>query len=257
MLHKVILYTIIFLITDSAFSQSIGDSVLQERSKAYSDYRDFRENMGERTWLNLVNLTLRAEDILEMDNNIIHNYLNKELERNKSLSEQNNSLNLDIAVLKNEIASKNKLLDDRDYYFNILMYLAIIFLILLIVVTFLYINRLVKNKSLQIELERQWAQPEDKISKAYYEDEIARISAQRKNLETENQELKIKLEKSLTHDRKEDNSEYKNQIDQLKKQNNNLAEDKFELEQKLEKELATRKNIEAEIRELIKQADRK
>lgn len=237
----------------SAFSQSIGDSVLHERSKAYIDYRDFRDNMGERTWLNLVNLSLRAEDIMEMDNNIIHNYLNKELERNKSLSAQINSHKLEIAILKKEIESNNKLLEERAYYFNILMYLAIIFLILLIVVTFLYIDRLIKYKSIQIELERQWAQPEDKAIKSFYEDEISRITALQERLEKENKELKIKIEEGLAQVNQENTKDLEKEIEQLKKQNKSLTGDRSELEQKLEKELKTRKEIEAEIRELIKQ----
>jgi len=253
MLKKISIHIILILITFSAFSQSIGDSVIKERNQAYSDYRDFRENMGERTWLNLVHLTLRAEDILELDNNIIHNYLNKELERNKTLSNQLNKLKMEIAVLKNEIEANNKLLKERDYYFKILMYLSIAFLLLLILVTFLYIDRQIKYRSTKIELERQWAQPEDKASKDFYEGEIHRMKESQTKLENENKYLKQQLAEETKNKDVIANESLQKEIEKLKQQNESLAASNNEMKNGLEKELRARKEIEEEIRELIKQ----
>lgn len=253
MLKKISIHIILILITFSGFCQSIGDSVIKERNQAYSDYRDFRENMGERTWLNLVHLTLRAEDILELDNNIIHNYLNKELERNKTLSNQLNKLKLEIAVLKNEIAANNKLLKERDYYFNILMYLSITFLLLLILVTFLYIDRQIKYKSTKIELERQWARPEDKLDKEFYESEIHHLKESQTKLANENKNLEQRLAEEIKDKDVIVNESLQQEIEKLKQQNELLTTSKDEMKNGLEKELKARKEIEAEIRELIKQ----
>ncbi len=220
------LFILIFFLNEG-WSQSLLDSAMQQRNNAYLEYKHFRETMGERTWLNLVNLNKKAQNVLEIDNDIINNSLNKQLQRNKQLTEQINRLNLEISLLKKEDETLRQLQDERNYFFNILLIIASVFILLFVVSLILFIDRQMKYKSTKLELERFWTDSKNTLSERVSEQEISGLKKQINDLNYD----KNQLEK---------------EVNELK----NLYREK---EKALKNELNAKKQVEEEIKNLINQ----
>ncbi|MCD4665909.1 MAG: hypothetical protein K8R68_11620, partial [Bacteroidales bacterium] len=99
---KEVLILVLILLVNQSYSQFSMDSVLRQRNIDYLDYKHFKETMGERTWLNMVNLNLKSDNVINIDNEIINTYLYQLQDHNKQLLEQVNKLSFEISLLKKE-----------------------------------------------------------------------------------------------------------------------------------------------------------
>jgi len=202
---------LLFAVISSLYSQASIDSVLQKRNNTYLDYNHFKEGMEVRTWINMVNLTDKANSVIEIDNSIIEVYLNNEIAKNRTSLEQIDKLKLEIILLQKELELKEIILEERQYLYNILIIsigiLSVLFLIMLI----LFIDRQTRYRNAKMELERLWSN-QNNNSNIVNEEQFQKLSSQINDLGAENIDLKKKmldLQKAI--DKKDDelNSEIK------------------------------------------------
>ncbi|MCD4744921.1 MAG: hypothetical protein K8R58_01325, partial [Bacteroidales bacterium] len=140
--------------TINLFAANPVDSVLQKRNSAYQDYKAFKESMKERTWLNLINLNFKIEDVVKIDDKIIEIYLPAEINKNIELSKQLTELNNEFELLKQKnIEQQNQLKENNDKIQILIIALgftSLLFIIFLI----LFINKFLRHKKIQPEINK-------------------------------------------------------------------------------------------------------
>ncbi|MCB0805849.1 MAG: hypothetical protein KDC05_08630 [Bacteroidales bacterium] len=223
----ILLFTGFLFQTSTSFSQAILDSLLLDRKLMKDDYTEFRDHMNERTWINLVTIQEKANDLLEVDNKIINNYLERELRKKKEYRDSIEKLNLDIALLTKENEVQQMILDEKSFLNRTLLIIigsvSLFFFVLLI----LYIDRQSRFRAARLELERYWNTGHDAESKSLQKDEINTLREQ--------------LYKTS------------DEIEKLKKENKSAQSMKELAENKLREEIADRRKAEQEIQQLIEQ----
>ncbi|MBN1339027.1 MAG: hypothetical protein JXA03_06880 [Bacteroidales bacterium] len=90
------------MLASAAKPQEAADSLLNNRNGLLEDYTSFKSRMKERTWLNVVDMNLRAEKIIETDNHLIKNLLQRNYESEREFNLQLESLSDSLQVLQNE-----------------------------------------------------------------------------------------------------------------------------------------------------------
>ncbi|MCB2222288.1 MAG: hypothetical protein KQI35_18035 [Bacteroidetes bacterium] len=207
------------------------DSLLQERNSQYNEYNQYKLSMNERTWLRLVELGQKANDLIETDNVILNQYLQRELSRNRELIDSTEKMNLEIALLNKEAEMQEMLMVERRNLTNTLLIIIGGIVILLIVLFILFIDRQSRFRSAKLELERLWTMKEDPKYNHLQQDELKMLSDQVNKLAEEN--------------------------DLLKKELNQEKGKKSEAMESLKKEIRSRRQVEQEIKDLISQIQKK
>lgn len=221
-----ILGLLIISICQNTIAQN-ADSLLIQRDKQFQEYVQFKENMGERTWINLVNLSKFANNVIDTDNQLVNYYLSRGIDRDLAIKAKAKELNLEIALLKRETEIQKVVLDEKISMLNSLLIIIGGISILFIAMLIFGIDRHIRFRNTRMELERTWAG----------EIEMPRNGKSEKEIEKVKQEIK-----SLTAE----NSQLKDQVLKLK------AKIK-EKEKVLDEELNSRKQLKEEIRDLITQ----
>ena len=220
-------FFILYCVSGSIWGRSVVDSVIHQRNETYLDYKHFIESMEARTWINMVNLTTKAKAVVEIDNDIINYYLFKELEKNKKYSGQIEKLNMEIAMLKKESEVRKMVLEEKRFLLNVLFIIIGTISILFLIILILFIDRQVRYRSVKVELERAYSGKEDYPTENDKQQEVMELNMKTGRLNSEISTLK-------------------SEIIGLKKAN-------MDKEEELQKEISSRKQVEEEIRELIKQ----
>ena len=70
-------------------SAQLLDSLLLYRQNNLQEYTQFKNNMTERTWINLIDLNELAGRVINTDNELIWNHLEEEMARNKEIITRN------------------------------------------------------------------------------------------------------------------------------------------------------------------------
>lgn len=83
------------------------DSLLTVRDSQLQEYVQFKEKMGERTWIKLVRLSNLASNIIKTDNKLVDYYFSQDLNRSSTYKAEAEELNLEITLLKEKLKSKN------------------------------------------------------------------------------------------------------------------------------------------------------
>jgi len=222
-------YFILFIFIFSSFSLQASrelDSILISRNNKLTDYYQFREEMKERTWLNMVNLNEKALLVIKTDNQIIDGYLTYEMNRTSELNDQLEQLKLENSLLKREIELNSIILEEKRLLSNKLFIATLILAVSFIIILIFFIDRHIRFKSTRLELERQYAwtnnsqNNRDNVALQEYQSKIESLTKQN---ETINKQLKETLEQKKTRD------------------------------QEFQKELNSRKEMEKEITQLISQ----
>ncbi len=228
MIRFILPLLVIFSIgTAPLLSQNIIDSLLLERQIKMKDYENFIDNMQERSWINLVNSHEKSAAIIELDDQIINNYLEKERRKRKELTEKIESQNLDIALLKKETQVQQMILDEKRFMNRTLLIVIGSISLLFFVLLILYIDRQSRFRAARMELEHLWKTHEDIDASALQKDEINIIREQ--------------LFKTT------------DEVEKLKKENQQLLNEKAKVEKNLKKEITVRNEAEQEIKSLIEQ----
>jgi flagellar biosynthesis GTPase FlhF len=222
-------YFILFIFIFSIFHLYAGrelDSLLISRDNKLSDYYQFKDEMKERTWLNMVNLNEKALMVIKADNQIIDRYLNFEMNRTSELNDQLEQIKLENSLLKKEIEINAVILEEKRLLSNKLFIATLILAVSFIIILIFFIDRHIRFRSTRMELERQYAwtnnsqNTRDNVTLQEYKSKIERLTKQN---ETINKQLKEILQQKKTRD------------------------------QEFEKELNSRKEMEKEITQLISQ----
>lgn len=203
------------------------DSLILVRENQLQEYTQFKENMNERTWIKLVNLSNLANNVIETDIQLVDYYGSKGLGRNNIFKAKAEELNLEITLLKREAEIQKIVLDDRKSLLNTLLFIIGGISILFIALLIFAIDRQVRFRNTRMELERTWTG----------EIEIPMNTASEKDTERMKKEIN-----SLTSE----NSRLKNQLLELKRKIK-------EKEKVLDEELDSRKQLKEEIQSLITQ----
>lgn len=221
-----ILGLLIILCCQNTTAQNI-DSLIQSRNQLLQDYTLFKENMGERTWLNLVKLSDLSHEIIELDNLIVDYSISQGIDQHNSIKARAEELNLEITLLKRESEIQKMVLDERKTMYTTLLFIIGGISVLLILMIIFASDRHVRFINTKMELERTWAG----------EIEVPKVSASEQEFRKVNQEIR-----SLSTE----NTKLKDQVLELMSKIN-------EKEKILDEELVSRKQLKTDIRNLITQ----
>lgn len=221
-----ILVLLIIFLCQSVKAQDI-DSLLKLRDNSFQEYTQYKENLGERTWIKLVNLSNLANNVIELDNELVDYYFSKGIDRNNVFKAKAEELNLEISLLKREAEIQKMVLEERKFLFDTLLKIiggvSLFFIVLLI----FSIDRHIRYRNTKMELERTWAGEIDTPKESTSEQEFLKVNKEIRYLSTENTKLK----------------------DQVLELMNKIKEK----EKVLDEELKYRKGLKEEIRNLIKE----
>ena len=223
----ILLFGFLFLNLGQVFSQPVLDSLLLDRKLLKDDYTDFRDQMKERTWLNLVTIQEKADNLFDLDNEIINKYLVREVRKRKEYIDSIEKLNLELALLQKETEVQQMILNEKSFLNRTLLIIAGSVSLLFFVLLILYIDRQSRFRAAKLELERYWNREHDPESHSLRKDEINTLREQL----------------------------YKNadEIEKLRKDNQSILNQKSIAEKKLRAEIDDRRQAESEIKKLIDQ----
>jgi hypothetical protein len=220
------LVLLIIFLYQSVKAQDI-DSLLQLRGNSFQEYTQYKKNLGERTWIKLVNLSNLANNVIELDNELVDYYFSKGIDRNNVYKAKAEELNLEISLLKREAEIQKMVLEERKILFDTLLKIiggvSLFFIVLLI----FSIDRHIRYRNTKMELERTWAGQIDTHKESTSEQEFLKVNKEIRYLSTENTKLK----------------------DQVLELMNKIKEK----EKVMDEELKYRKGLKEEIRNLITQ----
>lgn len=206
-------------------SQSSLDSALYQRNITYSDYYEFKQAMKERTWINMVNLTTKANEVIKIDNAIINFHLYTLIKENKKFKIQLEQIKSEVLLLKKEAEVQGLILEERRFLYNIMIITIATLSLLFLIVLVLFINRQIGYQGLKTELRNAYARSDERPETNH--SELEKLSKENEEIKKDKQKLSSKV--SLL----------------------NEALQKKELE--LEKEISSKKEVENQIRDLLKQ----
>lgn len=209
----------------STIGQNI-DSLLNQRTRKFQEYLQYKENIGERTWIKLLNLSNLAYEVIELDNQLVDYYSNG-IGRNTAYKEKTEELNLEISLLKREAEIQQTVLEDRKFLNDTMLKIIGGAILLLIGLLIFSIDRHIRYRNTRMELERAWAGEIIEPKESTSEQEIVKVNEEIRSLSIENTRLK-------------------DQVLELK----NKIKDKEKI---LDEELNSRKQLKEEIRNLIAQ----
>ena len=92
--------------------QQENNSLIEQRDAYYKEYKQYKDTMTVRTWINMVNLVKHLEDVVKIDNTIINNISNDD--EKTGLTEVEKKLMETRQTLDQLIIQNNKIKDDKD-----------------------------------------------------------------------------------------------------------------------------------------------
>ena len=144
-----VIFTLFFF--QVSHTQNI-DSLLEQRDQKFQEYTQFKENLNERTWINLVNLSNLANDVIELDNQIVEYYNINGGVNNNAYKSKAEDLNLEVSLLKREAEIQKSILDERQFLFNTLLMIIGGFTLLLIGLFIFAIDRHIRFRNTKLKI---------------------------------------------------------------------------------------------------------
>ena len=271
-LFLVLLIGILYL--SYSFGQQNNNSLIEQRDAYYKEYKQYKDTMTVRTWINMVNLVKHLEDVVKIDNTIINNISNDD--EKTGLTEAEKKLMETRQTLDQLIIQNNKIKDDKDNAQKRLYTVSVIAgLALIILIIFLIMNITLKSKFKKLENDFKFTNDEllkvkdqETIDKNEVRSKIEKAEQENELLENNLQEVKkayeaLKLEIDTHSQTKQgiDRETYKELAEEfnvLKSEINNTIIEKQELEKsvkeaniKYAQELESRKQLENELKALL------
>jgi len=192
-----LLYTLIIILSGLAVgipcltTANTLDSLLSDRQSKLQEYASFKNNMKERTWMNLIDLNEKAGAIINADNDLIWHHLDKEIARSRDLLVKNEKLMLEMAFLNKEVQTRDENIKEHRYLNNLFLMIILGLSIAFIISLAFLAGQFRRNKHAIYELERLWSMNDDSNS-ALREKEKA-LSKQIRLLEVENMAIQKEL----------------------------------------------------------------
>lgn len=201
------------------------DSLMTDRQVKFDEYSQFKDQMSERTWINLVELGKKADKVLDADNALLQSYFEEELAQNRSLVVRNEELMLEIAGLRNDYEKRNTRLHDYRQMNNTLLLIILGLSILFIASIIILVNQYRKNKQITFELQRFWSMNDDQS-----------VLIREKAKDLEKQIHLLEIENKAMH-----------------KEFIHISDQKIAAKKRLEAEIQSRRKVEQEIKDLLLQ----
>lgn len=195
------------------------------REAEFQAYTQFKENMEQRTWLNLVELGNKATAVIERDNQLIDAYSDVQDNLMESLQREKKQMALEISYLADQEEKLEQTLSKYQRMNTILLFVTAGLVLIGIIVFTLLVIRTNQYKANQIELERFWSM-QDEYSIAHQEKE-SELLRQIRLLEIEQKAMQKEFVL--------------------------LSDQRTEAKRKLEQEISNRRKVEEEIKELLGQ----
>ncbi len=229
-LYKLIIILSVLSVGSSQFTKAQElDSLLTDRQNKLQDYTQFKNNMKERTWINLIDLNEKAGAVINADNELIWYHLDSQMARNREMATKNEKLALEMAFLNKELENREEQFEEHMYLNNVLLLIILGLSIAFIISLVILVAQFRRNKLAIYELERLWSMNDDQNTSL--RDKEKALKKQIQLLEVENKAM----QKELTL----------------------LSDQTSTARQKLEKEIQSRQKAEQEIRELTDQNRKK
>lgn len=203
------------------------DSLVLQRVLMFRDFSKTVDSLKLHSRSNLIQINQRAMKVIDLDNRLIDDFLNRERENNRLLTERAEQLVLELTLLQKEADLNRAIARERSYIMKALLIGTGVILILFIVVLILFIDRQIRFRSIKLELDHSWSVRDSKPQEL---PDPALIL-----------ELKSKLELLTVK-----NHDLGDQIDRL-------TTKVSEQEDVIENEKTSKKKIEEEIKKLILQ----
>lgn len=211
-----------YLIT---FSQSSYDSLMVKHQKQISNYQEYKSNMNERTWAQLVGLGLQADTLINTDKVLIEQYLNREMKKNHELSNDIEKLNLELELYKKESNIQSAIFEQQRFINKMLLIGLIAALVFFLLFLILFIDRHIRFRNIKMELKFQYSKKEKALPPTLDTEKTQLLQSSLDKVSLENNQLKV-------------------QLSEAEKQNKDLQEN-------LAEELESRKRVEKEIKALL------
>ncbi|MEZ5197373.1 MAG: hypothetical protein R2764_13545 [Bacteroidales bacterium] len=222
-----IIFVVVFWVIPGLMSQSVLDSALHQRNRIYSDFYEFQQGMEERTWINMVNITTKANEVIKADNTIINYHLYNLLKENENQLDKIGQLDAEILLLKKEAQMQKLILEERRFLFNLLLIIIATVSILFLIILILYINRQIRYQGLKAEIHHLYSHKDNESNQYHDNQKLFDLKDEIELLKKEKQSLNSKV--------------------------NSLTEDLNKKQQELETEISSKKEVEEHIRKLIRQ----
>ena len=275
MIKKLFLFTLVGIICfSSLFSQQKNNSLVDKRDSFYQEYKQYKDTMTARTWINMVNLVKHLENIVIIDDSILSNIGVEEEESSLTKAEQ--KLMETRQTLDQLIIQNNKIKDDKDNAQKRLFSVAVIAGLLLIALIIIIVAS-ISLRSKYKKLENYFKDTNDELLKIKDEkifennevkSKIEIVEQEKELIENNLQEVKkafetMKLEndlysKSTQGIDRETYKELAEEFNVLKSEINNIIIEKQDLEKsvkevnlKYNQELEYRKQIENELKSIL------
>ncbi|MFU8843461.1 MAG: hypothetical protein ACNA7V_06590 [Bacteroidales bacterium] len=219
-----ILFCIIFHPTDAVTSV---DSLKILEEALYQDYKYDRLTMKERTWIRLVELDRKANELIEMNRLIFEELYDLSKREKIDFLEHINIISMEKALVEREMEIQVIALDRKIKFQKTLVMGSILVGTLFIFTLILLLSFRKRYKSARRELERLYSSAEEP-TRTNIQTQVKRLTNNKLNVMKENN---AKLKKELTR----------------------VSDEKSEAVEALKKEIRDRKKMEEEIKNLIEQ----
>ena len=205
------------------------DSLLTDRQNKLQEYTQFKNNMKERTWINLIDLNEKAGTVINADNELIWYHLDSQMARIREMATKNEKLALEMTFLNKELENREEQFQEHMYLNNVLLLIILGLSIAFIISLVILIAQFRRNKHAIYELERLWSMNDDQNTSL--RDKERELKKQIQLLEVENKAIQNEL--AL------------------------LSDQTSTARKKLEKDIQSRQKAEQEIREQADQERKK
>jgi hypothetical protein len=224
----ILFFTIAFWVFPQiSFATFSLDSLKVMHDKLYQDYQHDRSTMEERTWIRLVELDRKANELIKTGQLIMERFSELMSQEKNEFLETIDLISLEKALLERELEIQEMGLNRRITYQQTLVLSTVVVGILFIISLILLFSIKSRYKSARGELERFYSShdvPNFREMQPYGK----RLTNNKLNVMKENNE-------------------------QLKKELNRISNEKSETLEALKKEIRDRKKMEQEIKNLIEQ----
>ena len=200
------------------------DSLNQAREVTYAKYIDFKENIGERTWIKLVDLSNLAHELITIDKTLLAYYEKNGIGQTKTFKTKIEELTLEISLLKREAEMQQMILEERNVLLNTSLKILGGISLILIGLLIYAIDRHVRFRNVRLELERTWAGQVEPPKQRSSEEDFSKVNQEIKQLSRENSKLKdqvLELMKKISEKEKILDEELQSRA-QLKEEIRNL-----------------------------------
>ena len=237
-MKKILISLLLLFIVACIYSQPALKTINSKRDSLYLKYREHKDTVTVRTWVNVVRLNNYLQQIVELDSVLLENFQQKD-----RLSQQNtDALNGKLEMLRGEnkrLEFEKNTLEQQSFiykrYFLFAITLAVFFFILFLVI-------LIRSKKHKVTIRKLEGKVKDYYTQLHdTKQQIERFEKTEVHLASEINRIKTTLGEELKHAREaqvkaeDEKLMLENQISAVKKAYEREVEKRKETELELEK----------------------